>query len=161
VQASAKLRKKAEIQVGRELTLIAKLGLGGYLTYRLIRMVDSYRVEIMLTLAQAMGGYVLADELLLSAPLRTVAAGLMVSGTARPFAMSPTTRDHLETFWELVDDIMNVVLFLLLGLQLLVLSLSLSLLTAGLIAIPVVLFALRQRDGGGSNVGALPSESHG
>jgi len=113
----------------------------GYLTYRLIRMVDSYRVEVMLTLALAMGGYVLADKLHLSAPLEAVAAGLMVGGTARRFAMSPTTRDHLEKFWELTDDIMNVVLFLLLGLQLLVLPLSLSLLTAGLIAIPVVLFA--------------------
>jgi CPA1 family monovalent cation:H+ antiporter len=113
----------------------------GYLIYRLIGMVDSYRVEVMLTLALAMGGYALADKLHLSAPLEVVAAGLMVSGTARPFAMSPKTRDHLETFWELVDDIMNVVLFLLLGLQLLVLPLSLSLLTAGLIAIPVVLFA--------------------
>ena len=118
------------------------LGLAlGYLVYRLIRMVDGYRVEVMLTLALAMGGYVLADHLHLSAPLEVVAAGLMVSGTARRFAMSETTRDHLETFWELVDDILNVVLFLLLGLQLLVLPLSLSLLTAGLIAIPVVLLA--------------------
>jgi CPA1 family monovalent cation:H+ antiporter len=113
----------------------------GYFTYRLIRMVDSYRVEVMLTLAVAMGGYVLADELHLSAPLEVVAAGLMVGGKARRFAMSSATRDHLENFWELIDDIMNVVLFLLLGLQLLVLPLSLSLLTAGLIAIPVVLFA--------------------
>jgi CPA1 family monovalent cation:H+ antiporter len=113
----------------------------GYLTYRLIRMVDSYRVEVMLTLALAMGGYVLADKLHLSAPLEAVAAGLMVSGTARRFAMSATTRDHLEKFWELIDDIMNVVLFLLLGLQLLILPLSFSLLTAGLIAIPVVLIA--------------------
>lgn len=113
----------------------------GFLTYRLVRLVDSYRVEVMLTLALAMGGYVLADKLHLSAPLEAVAAGLMVSGTARRFAMSPTTRDHLEKFWELIDDIMNVVLFLLLGLQLLVLPLSRSLLTAGLIAIPVVLVA--------------------
>jgi CPA1 family monovalent cation:H+ antiporter len=71
----------------------------GYLIYRLIGMVDSYRVEVMLTLALAMGGYALADKLHLSAPLEVVAAGLMVSGTARPFAMSPKTRDHLETFW--------------------------------------------------------------
>lgn len=113
----------------------------GYLTYRLIRMVDSHRVEVMLTLALAMGGYVLADKLHLSAPLEAVAAGLMVSGTARRLAMSPITRDHLEKFWELIDDIMNVVLFLLLGLQLLILPLSLSLLTAGVIAIPVVLIA--------------------
>jgi CPA1 family monovalent cation:H+ antiporter len=113
----------------------------GYITYRLIRMVDSYRVEVMLTLALAMGGYAVADKLHLSAPLEAVAAGLMVSGTAQSLAMSATTRDHLETFWELIDDFMNVVLFLLLGLQLLVLPLSFSLLIAGLIAIPVVLFA--------------------
>jgi CPA1 family monovalent cation:H+ antiporter len=113
----------------------------GYFAFRLIRMVDSYRVEVMMTLAVAMGGYVLADQLHLSAPLEVVAAGLMVSGKARRFAMSAATRDHLEKFWELIDDIMNVVLFLLLGLQLLVLPLSLSLLAAGLIAIPVVLLA--------------------
>ncbi len=65
----------------------------------------------------------------------------MVSGTARRFAMSAATRTHLESFWELIDDIMNVVLFLLLGLQLLVLPLGVSWLIAGLIAIPVVLFA--------------------
>jgi CPA1 family monovalent cation:H+ antiporter len=118
------------------------LGLGlGYLTHRLLCMVDGYRVEVMLTLALAMGGYVLADKLHLSAPLEAVSAGLMVSGTARRITMSPTTRDHLEKFWELIDDIMNVVLFLLLGLQLLIMPLNLSLLTAGLIAIPVVLFA--------------------
>ena len=87
----------------------------GYFTYRLIRMVDSYRVEVMLTLALAMGGYVVADKLHRSAPLEAVTAGLMVSGTARRFAMLPTTRDHLEKFWELVDDY-DVVLFLLLGL---------------------------------------------
>src|SRR6201992_4129234 len=113
----------------------------GYLPYRLIRMVDSYRVEVMLTLALAMGGYVLADKLHLSAPLEAVSAGLMVSGTARRVAMSTTTRDHLEKFWELIDDIMNVVLFLLLGLQLLVLPLSLSLLTAGLFASSQVVLA--------------------
>ncbi len=118
------------------------LGLAlGFATHLLIRMVDSYRIEVMLTLALAMGGYVLADTLHLSAPLEAVAAGLMVSGTARRFAMSAATRTHLESFWELVDDIMNVVLFLLLGLQLLVLPLGVSWLIAGLIAIPVVLFA--------------------
>jgi monovalent cation:H+ antiporter, CPA1 family len=126
------------VEAGGGITLGMALG---YLTFRLIRMVDSYRVEVMLTLALAMGGYVLADKLHLSAPLEAVAAGLMVSGTARRFAMSPTTRHHLENFWELVDDIMNVVLFLLLGLQLLVLPLKMSFLIAGLIAIPVVLFA--------------------
>jgi CPA1 family monovalent cation:H+ antiporter len=68
-----------------------------YLIYRLIRMVDSYRVEVMLTLALAMGGYVLADKLHLTAPLEAVAAGLMVSGTARRFAMSPAMHTNLES----------------------------------------------------------------
>ena len=118
------------------------LGYGlGYLAYRLIRLVDSYRVEVLLTLALAMGGYALADALHLSAPLEVVTAGLLVSGRARAFAMSETTRENLDKFWELVDDMMNVVLFLLLGLELLVLPISRTSLVAGLIAIPVVLLA--------------------
>ena len=118
------------------------LGAGlGYLTYRVIRLVESYRVEVLLTLALAMGGYALADALGVSAPLEVVTAGLLVSGRARRFAMSENSREHLERFWELVDDMMNVVLFLLLGLELLVLPLQRSYLVAGLVAIPVVLAA--------------------
>lgn len=113
----------------------------GYLTYRLIRLVDGYRVEVLLTLALAMGGYALADALHLSAPLEVVTAGLLVSGRARHLAMSELTREHVERFWELIDDIMNVVLFLLLGLQLLVLPIERRFLFAGLLAIPVALAA--------------------
>ncbi len=116
-------------------------GLLGYLTYRLIRSVDSYRIEVMLTLALAMGGYALADALQLSAPLEVVAAGLLVNGRARAMAMSETTREHVDRFWELIDDIMNVVLFLLLGLELLVMPIRASFVVAGLLAIPVVLLA--------------------
>jgi CPA1 family monovalent cation:H+ antiporter len=118
------------------------LGLAlGYLTYRLLRLVEDYRVEILLTLALAMGGYVLADALQLSAPLEVVAAGLLVSGRARRFAMSELTREHLDRFWELVDDALNVILFLMLGLQILVLPFTRMYLAAGLLAIPVVLLA--------------------
>ncbi len=118
------------------------LGLAlGYLVYRLLRLVENYRVEVMLTLALAMGGYALADALQLSAPLEVVAAGLLVSGRARRLAMSALTREHLDRFWELVDDALNVVLFLMLGLQILVLPFTLTSLTAGLLAIPVVLLA--------------------
>ena len=113
----------------------------GYLTYRVLRLVENYRVEIFLTLALAMGGYALADALRLSAPLEVVTAGLLVSGRAKRFAMSANTREHVERFWELIDDLMNVVLFLLLGLQLLVLPLQRRYLVAGLCAIPVVLAA--------------------
>ncbi|MDQ2835436.1 MAG: sodium:proton antiporter [Acidobacteriota bacterium] len=118
------------------------LGVGlGYVTYRLLRLVDSYRVEVMLTLALAMGGYALADALNLSAPLEVVAAGLLVSGRARSLAMSELTREHVDRFWELVDDLMNVVLFLLLGLEILVLPFTWGHVLAGLVAIPVVLAA--------------------
>ena len=120
---------------------IALGALLGFLTYRLLLLVDSYRIEVLLTLALAMGGYALADALHLSAPLEAVTAGLLVSGQARRFAMSKETRKNVDTFWELLDDIFNVVLFLLLGLELLVLPLESSFLRAGLLAIPVVLLA--------------------
>lgn len=118
------------------------LGLGlGYLVYRLLRSLDSYRTEVLLTLALAMGGYALADGLHLSAPLEAVASGLVVGGRARALAMSPTTRDHVDDFWDLVDAIMNVILFLLLGLELLAMPWKASYIYAGLLAIPVVLGA--------------------
>ena len=113
----------------------------GYATFRLLRLVDSYRVEVMLTLALAMGGYALADALRLSAPLEVVAAGLLVSGRARKLAMSPATQEHVDRFWELIADLLNVVLFLLLGLQILILPFTRMHLIAGLVAIPVVLLA--------------------
>ncbi len=118
------------------------MGVGlGYLVYRLLLTVDDYKVEILLTLALAMGGYALADALQLSAPLEVVAAGLMVGGPGRELAMSEKTRETLDQFWELIDDCLNVVLFLLLGLELLVLPFTRTYLLAGLIAIPVVLLA--------------------
>ncbi len=104
-------------------------------------LVDDYRLEVLLTLALAMGGYALADALKLSAPLEAVTAGLLVGGRARTLAMSEKTRQNLDTFWELVDDIFNVVLCLLLGLELLVLPIQGRFLMAGLVAIPVVLLA--------------------
>ncbi len=120
---------------------VALGGALGYVTYRLLRLVDEYRIEILLTLALAMGGYALADALHLSAPLEVVAAGLLVSGRARRFAMSEETRENVDRFWELVDDILNVVLYLMLGLELLVVPLEKRFLFAGLLAIPVVLLA--------------------
>ncbi len=118
------------------------LGAGlGWLTQRMLLLVDEYRVEVLLTLALAMGGYALADALKLSGPLEAVTAGLLMGGPIREQAMSARTREHVDTFWELLDDIFNVVLFLLLGLELLVLPLEGQYLLAGVIAIPVVLLA--------------------
>ncbi len=125
----------------KALGAIALGALLGYVTYRLLLLIDSYRIEVLLTLALAMGGYALADALKLSAPLEAVTAGLLASGQARALAMSKKTRKNVDTFWELVDDIFNVVLFLLLGLELLVLPIEGRFLKAGLLAIPVVLLA--------------------
>lgn len=118
------------------------LGLGlGFLVYRLLRSLDSYRVEVLLTLALAMGGYALADALRVSAPLEAVAAGLVVGGHARHLAMSGETRDRVDDFWELLDTIMNVILFLLLGMEMLAMPWNWEYVYAGLLAIPVVLGA--------------------
>jgi monovalent cation:H+ antiporter, CPA1 family len=118
------------------------LGLAlGYIVYRLLRTVDSFRVEELLTLALAMGGYALADALHLSAPLEVVAAGLVASARARPYAMSEETRARVDQFWDLIDDLMNVILFLLIGLEMLVMPLNSHYIYAGLLAIPVALAA--------------------
>jgi len=93
---------------------------GGWLVIRLMRAVDDYAVEITLTLALAAGVYALAQALHFSGPIAAVAAGLLVGDTAAASAMSATTRRYLGGFWTLVDEVLNALLFLLLGLQLLV-----------------------------------------
>jgi len=118
------------------------LGLAaGFVTYHMLKRVDNYQVEVLLTLALAMGLYALADALHLSAPIAVVVAGLFVGNQGRAFAMTEKTREHVDTFWELVDEILNVVLFLLIGLELLVLRIERGWLLAGVLAIPIVLSA--------------------
>ena len=117
-------------------------GIGlGYLAYILIKRINNYQVEILLTLATVMGGYRLAEVIHVSAPLAIVVAGLMVGNHGRYLGMSDLTREHLDTFWELVDEMLNAVLFVLIGLELLVISHALSTLVAGLLLIPCVLLA--------------------
>jgi CPA1 family monovalent cation:H+ antiporter len=113
----------------------------GWITYHLIRSIDNYQVEVLLTLALVTGGYSLASALHMSGPLAIVAAGLLIGNRGRLLAMSDKTREHLDTFWELIDEILNAVLFVLIGLELLVLTLSGKALVAGLAAIPIVLLA--------------------
>lgn len=113
----------------------------GTLVYRMLKRVDNYQVEVLLTLALAMGLYALADALHLSAPIAVVVAGLFVGNHGREFAMNEKTRGHVDTFWELIDEILNVVLFLLIGLELLVLPLKREWLMAGALAIAIVLAA--------------------
>ncbi|NOY15950.1 MAG: sodium:proton antiporter [Gammaproteobacteria bacterium] len=116
--------------------------LAGYITYRMLRRVDNYQVEIILSLALVMGGYAFAEAWHLSAPIAIVVAGLLIGNHGRQFAMSKTTREHLDTFWELVDEILNAVLFVLLGLEvLLIIPLSANAFLLAIIAIPVVLLS--------------------
>jgi CPA1 family monovalent cation:H+ antiporter len=111
----------------------------GWITYGLLKSVDNYQVEVLLTLALVTGGYALATALHTSAPLCIVAAGLLIGNHGRRLAMSDTTRDHLDTFWELLDEILNAVLFVLIGLEILIVSLEANYLVAAVLAIPVVL----------------------
>ena len=117
-------------------------GLGlGYAGFFLLRTVDNYQVEILITLAMVMGGYTLALALHTSGPIAIVVAGLLIGNRGRVLAMSDRTREHLDTFWELVDEVLNAVLFVLIGLEVLVLQFTGQYLVAGLLMIPVVLLA--------------------
>lgn len=120
----------------------AALGLAlGYIAYRMLRSVDNYQVEILITLALVMGSFALADLLHTSGPIAVVVAGLLIGNQGRQWAMSEKTREHLDNFWELLDELLNAVLFVLIGLEVLVLSFQRSYLVAGLVAIPLVLAA--------------------
>jgi CPA1 family monovalent cation:H+ antiporter len=113
----------------------------GWLTYWMLKSVDNYQVEVLLTLALVMGGYALAQTIHVSGPIAMVIAGIFIGNKGRLFAMSDNTREHLDSFWELMDEILNAVLFLLIGFELLVLTINGSYLIAGLIMVPVVLLA--------------------
>jgi len=120
---------------------IAYGALIGYVTYLLLKRVDKYQVEVLITLATVVGGYRSAELLHVSAPLAIVVAGLLVGNHGRHFGMSPVTRRHLDTFWELVDEILNAVLFVLIGLEYLILPHDINVILAGFIMIPLVMAA--------------------
>ncbi len=111
----------------------------GYITFSMLRTVDNYQVEIMLTLALVMGGYALAHALHLSGPIAMVVAGLLIGNHGRQHAMSDATQFRLDNFWELVDEILNAVLFVIIGLEVLVLSFKLEYMLISLAIIPLVL----------------------
>jgi CPA1 family monovalent cation:H+ antiporter len=113
----------------------------GAVAYWMLKRVDDYTVEVLITLAVTTAGYDLAEKVHISAPIAIVVAGLLIGNHGRTFAMSDRTREHLDTFWELVDEILNAILFLLIGLEVLVLSLREEYLLAGAVAIPLVLLA--------------------
>lgn len=111
----------------------------GAVTYWLMKQIDDYPAEVMLTLALCMGVYSLAGHLHTSGPLAVVVAGLLVGNQGRRGAMSAATVQRLDDFWEMVDELLNVMLFVLIGLELLILPWSTHHVVFGLIAIPMVL----------------------
>jgi CPA1 family monovalent cation:H+ antiporter len=115
--------------------------LTGGIAYLMLRRVDNYQVEVLITLALASGSYAAAEDLGISAPITVVVAGLLIGNQGRDGAMSRLTQQHLDNFWELIDEALNAVLFVLIGLEVLVLTLSAEYLIAGLLTIPLVLFA--------------------
>ncbi|MFL6715759.1 MAG: cation:proton antiporter [Burkholderiaceae bacterium] len=118
------------------------LGLAiGYVTYRMLKSIDSYQEEVLITLAAVIGGYSLASSLHVSGPLAMVVVGLIVGNHGRALAMSERTRRNVDMFWELIDQILNAVLFVLIGLEIIVISTARGLLTSGLIAIVITLAA--------------------
>ena len=121
---------------------IAMGGVLGYGTYLLLRTIDDYDIEVMITLACVMGGYTLAHYLHLSAPLAMVVAGLVVGNdTVRGTSMSDITEQYVDKFWELVDMLLNAILFVLIGLEMLILTFNGKYILAGLISIVLVLLA--------------------
>ncbi|MDH5526637.1 MAG: sodium:proton antiporter [Nitrospirota bacterium] len=118
------------------------LGLAaGYAAYRLIKGVDDYPLEVIITLALVLGISSLATAIHVSGPLAVVVAGLFIGNHGTRFAMSEKTAHHVHTFWTLNDEILNAVLFLLIGLEVFAVTLSGPHLLAGLLAIPVCLLA--------------------
>lgn len=139
----------AEVSMGEIATLFFKEAIGGLLYglvlgllgFYLLRSIDNYQVEVLITLAIVMGGYSLAHYIHVSGPLAMVIAGIITGNQGKSLAMSDTTRDYLGKFWELVDDILNTILFLLIGFEVLVIKVNSTILTIGAITIFIVLLA--------------------
>ena len=113
----------------------------GYVTYRMLKSIDSYQEEILLTLAAVMGGYALASRLHVSGPLAMVVTGLVIGHQGRTLGISDTTRQHLDLFWGLIDASLNSVLFVLLGMQVIVVAFPTNVLLASVGAILITLAA--------------------
>ena len=113
----------------------------GYTGYWVLKSIDNYVVEVMTTLAIVMGGYLLAEKLHISGPLAMVIAGLITGNKTMDAVVSDVTRDYIGKFWEMMDEVMNAVLFLLIGFEMLIIPFNMTLLLLGCIAIVIVLFA--------------------
>jgi len=113
----------------------------GWLTFRVMRQIDDYALEVLITLGLAFGGYELAVYLHVSAPIMAVCAGLLIGDVGAKYGMSDETRQYVDAFWMLIDEILNAVLFLLIGIEVFAIVFELQYLTAGVAAIALALVA--------------------
>jgi CPA1 family monovalent cation:H+ antiporter len=113
----------------------------GWLTFRVMRRIDDYSLEVLITLGLAFGGYELAVFLHVSAPIMAVCAGLLIGDIGARHGMSEETRKYVEAFWKLIDEILNAVLFLMIGFEVFAVAFEFDLLVSGFFAIFLALFA--------------------
>jgi monovalent cation:H+ antiporter, CPA1 family len=113
----------------------------GYVAFRLLRSIDHYQTELLITLALVVGGYSLAERIHVSAPIAAVVAGLLIGNMGRSQAMSDVTRDHLDKFWSLIDEILNAILFVLVGFEVIRIRIHAVAMIVGVLAIVGVLIA--------------------
>lgn len=113
----------------------------GWLTFLLIRRIDDYVLEVLISLGLALGGYELAVAIGVSGPIMAVVAGLFIGDVGKKFGMGAITQEYLDKFWEIIDEILNAVLFLLIGVEVFALALDLDMIRAGLLAIGLSLVA--------------------
>jgi CPA1 family monovalent cation:H+ antiporter len=113
----------------------------GWLVFRVMRQIDDYPLEVLLTLALAFGGYQLSVWLHVSAPIMAVCAGLLIGDIGAKHGMSAQTREYVDAFWELIDEILNAVLFLMIGFEVFAVTFDFDVLITGVFSIGLALLA--------------------
>ena len=113
----------------------------GWLVFRVMRQIDDYPLEVLLTLALAFGGYQLSVWLHVSAPIMAVCAGLLIGDIGARHGMSAETRDYVDAFWKLIDEILNAVLFLMIGFEVFAVTFDFDVLITGVLSIGLALLA--------------------
>lgn len=113
----------------------------GFIGYKLMKSIDHFQTEILISLAMVMGGYSLCHSIHVSGPLAMVVAGLMTGNRGKELAMSDITRDYLGKFWEVTDEVLNAILFMLIGLEIVIVSFDTSYLAIGIITAIIILIA--------------------
>ncbi|MBS7320775.1 MAG: sodium:proton antiporter [Myroides sp.] len=134
----ASISKLFLLEAGGGILLGALLG---FTASNVMKKIDDYKVSVLITLSIVMGGFLIAKQLHFSSPLAMVIAGLIIGNYGKAVAMSETTRDYLSKFWELIDEILNAILFLFIGFELLMLPDLQEQLLLGVVAIFICLLA--------------------